>query len=89
MQTVNFEVDLPDKFSSKEKEIFCEMLLKQGKVKNPSIDKLNNCKILCVCLVHTCIYILCQQQVPAPARRPFCFIITHRLPEGANFYLAH
>lgn len=52
MPTVNFKVDLPEKFSSKEKEIFCEMLLKQGKVKNPSIDKLNNCKILCVCLVN-------------------------------------
>lgn len=31
--------------------MFCSMLVKQNKVKNPTVDKLNNCKLLCACFL--------------------------------------
>jgi hypothetical protein len=52
MESIAYKIDSPEKFSVKEKKIICEMLIKQGKVAYPSIWKINNFKMLCVCLVN-------------------------------------
>src|SRR5258707_15512282 len=51
MKSIRYKFDSPGNFSVIEKEIVCRMLIKQGKVENPSIQKINSFKMLCICLV--------------------------------------
>jgi predicted GNAT family N-acyltransferase len=48
-----YKIDSPSSFSLSEKEEVLHMLVKQNKVLNPSVEKLNNCKLLCVCFIDT------------------------------------
>lgn len=43
-----YKIDSPSSFSLNEKEEFRNMLVKQNKVRNPSVKKLDSCKLLCV-----------------------------------------
>jgi len=50
MIAVNFKYGSPEKFSAREKEIICELLVMQGKVENPSLRKINTFRMISVCL---------------------------------------
>jgi len=50
LPAITYKFGIPTSFSSTEKEQFCNMLVKQGKVRNPSVEKLNNCKAICICI---------------------------------------
>ncbi len=47
-----FKLDTPEKFTEQEKKRFCELLIMQDKVVNPTIAKLNRCQFLCVCVIN-------------------------------------
>ena len=46
--TLTFKVDNPEKFTIKEKDIFVQLLIKQGQVTNPNIDKVNASPFICI-----------------------------------------
>ena len=39
--TLTFKVYKPEKFTTKKKDIFVQLLIKQGQVTNPNSDKVN------------------------------------------------
>lgn len=43
---VDYKIGEPDSFSSNEKSIFLNLLIKQNKVLNPTIEKIDRCKFL-------------------------------------------
>ncbi len=45
--TIDFKVGTPKEFSSQEIEDFLRLLIQQNQIKNPSIEKVKNCIILC------------------------------------------
>jgi hypothetical protein len=49
MAGIVYKIDSPKNFSETERKTFRDLLEKQGKVKNPTIDKVNRCTFLCVC----------------------------------------
>ena len=49
MADYEFKVDTPKSFSENEKAIFLQLLKKQDKVVNPTIDKINRCNFLGIC----------------------------------------
>ena len=49
MPQINYKYGSPEIFTVPEKEIICDMLIKQGKVENPSLKKINSFKIIGVC----------------------------------------
>lgn len=51
MLEITFKIDIPKNFSEQERRTFLDLLNKQGKVKDPTIGKVNRCKLLCVCKV--------------------------------------
>lgn len=44
---IRYKLDTPDNFSSKEKNCFLKLLVKQGKVSTPAIERINLSKYLC------------------------------------------
>ncbi|BDU25127.1 hypothetical protein [Flavobacterium sp. GSB-24] len=51
MAITTYKTDIPESFSNSELQIFINLLTKQDKVRNPSIEKLYRCKYLSVCMV--------------------------------------
>lgn len=47
-----YKIGSPSEFTSADKKEFKELLVKQGKVNTPTIEKINRCKYLCVCIVN-------------------------------------
>lgn len=45
--TIDFKVGKPKEFSTKETEDFLRLLIQQNQIKNPSIEKVSNCALLC------------------------------------------
>lgn len=45
---LRYKIDSPKNFSEKEKFEFIELLIKQGQVENPNMEKLNSCIFLCM-----------------------------------------
>jgi hypothetical protein len=45
--TIDFKVGKPNEFSYEEIEDFLRLLIQQNQIENPSIEKVNNCLILC------------------------------------------
>jgi hypothetical protein len=46
---VEYQIDIPTNFSAADKQTFLKLLIEQKKVVNPSITKIENCKLLCTC----------------------------------------
>jgi hypothetical protein len=46
-----FKVGMPSEFSPEDKNSFLKLLKSQGKIINPSIDKINRCKLLGICVL--------------------------------------
>jgi len=46
--TLTFKVDKPENFTAKEKNIFLQLLIKQGQVANPNIDNVNASPFICI-----------------------------------------
>lgn len=46
--TLTFKIDKPDKFTFQEKTNFVELLVEQGQVANPNIDKVNASPFICI-----------------------------------------
>jgi len=44
---IDFKVGTPKEFSCQKNEDFLRLLIQQNQIKNPSIEKVNNCIILC------------------------------------------
>lgn len=51
MSEIVYKIGSPDNFSKEEREIFCNLLIKQNKVINPTVEKVERCRWLCVCKV--------------------------------------
>lgn len=51
MTEVIYRIDTPKNYSETEKNAFRDLLEQQGKVPQPTIDKVNRCTFLCVCKV--------------------------------------
>jgi hypothetical protein len=49
MKEVDYKIDIPKNFSDEERKTFRDLLEQQGKVTNPTIDKITRCKLLCIC----------------------------------------
>ncbi len=49
MEVVVYKIGIPKTFSFEEKKTFRDLLEQQGKVTNPTLDKINRCKYLCIC----------------------------------------
>lgn len=47
-----YKIGNPAEFSNSEKKTFKELLVKQDKVRNPTIEKINRCALLCVAIVN-------------------------------------
>jgi hypothetical protein len=43
-----YTVAEPVKFLQEQRELFLELLIEQGQVENPTIEKVNNCRFLCI-----------------------------------------
>jgi len=52
MEEITYKIDTPINFSETDKKIFLDLLLQQGKVNNPTIEKINRCTLLCLCKVN-------------------------------------
>lgn len=46
-----YELNEPKNFSSSNRQAFRDLLVKQAKVTNPTIEKVNRCSLLCFCKV--------------------------------------
>jgi hypothetical protein len=46
-----YELNEPKNFSSDNRQAFRDLLVKQAKVTNPTIEKVNRCSLLCICMV--------------------------------------
>ncbi len=46
-----YKIEQPENFSESDKDKFLELLKQQGKVNNPTLDRINNCKFLCLCII--------------------------------------
>ena len=44
---IKYKLDIPDNFSPEEKKTFLGLLIRQGKVSTPTIEKINSSKYLC------------------------------------------
>lgn len=51
MSESTYKLDDPKGFSEEEKQSFLNLLRLQGKMKNPIIEKVNRCRLLCICKV--------------------------------------
>jgi GNAT superfamily N-acetyltransferase len=49
LKEVKFKTGKPGEFADDEKEIFKDLLIKQKKVRNPTVQKINACFWLCLC----------------------------------------
>jgi hypothetical protein len=49
MPVVTYKVDHPNNFSEIEKEQFHVLLKKQGKITEPTIEKVKRCTLICIC----------------------------------------
>ncbi|MEO3402391.1 hypothetical protein AAFN85_00710 [Mucilaginibacter sp. CAU 1740] len=45
-QEIDYKIDRPEMFSNAEKQLFLKLLIKQNKVRNPTLEKIARCKIL-------------------------------------------
>lgn len=45
---INYIIDKPQNLSDQQKQYFQKLLLMQGQVSNPSIEKINSCHFLCL-----------------------------------------
>jgi hypothetical protein len=52
MLEVKYQTDIPSEISEETKRAVVKLLIKQNKVRDPSIEKLNRCKWLCLCKVN-------------------------------------
>jgi hypothetical protein len=52
MEEPNYKVDSPKKFTETEIHIFLDLLKQQGKVNNPTIEKINRCSLLCIATIN-------------------------------------
>lgn len=46
-----YKIGAPEEFTQCEKVRFLDLLKQQGKVRNPSIERVNRCKTLCICKI--------------------------------------
>jgi hypothetical protein len=51
MAEVIYKINGPDTFTKSEKKEFCDLLVKQNKVVDPTIEKIERCTWLCICQV--------------------------------------
>ncbi|MBS1571345.1 MAG: hypothetical protein KF825_09995 [Ferruginibacter sp.] len=51
MKEITYKLDTPKNISDTDKKIFLELLIQQGKVTNPTLEKINRCTFLCLCKV--------------------------------------
>jgi len=51
MQVINYKIDDPKNLTEAERKTFLALLIKQNKVRNPTIEKINRCKLIGVCFV--------------------------------------
>ena len=51
MSEIGYIINVPEKFSADEREVFRKLLQQQGKMQKVTIDKVNRCQLLCVCRV--------------------------------------
>jgi hypothetical protein len=49
MKEITYKLDTPKNISDKEKETFLHLLIQQGKIKKPSIEKIELCPLICLC----------------------------------------
>ena len=45
---IKYKIDNPDNFNEEEKNEFIELLIKQGQVENPKLDKINSSSFVCI-----------------------------------------
>jgi hypothetical protein len=49
MSEIVYKIGSPNEFSESEKKTFRDLLVSQGKVSKPTIEKVNRCYLLCLC----------------------------------------
>lgn len=52
MKEIIYKLATPQNISDKEKEAFLSLLIQQGKIKKPSMEKIELCPLLCMCKVN-------------------------------------
>lgn len=45
---INYKIDKAESFSASERESFLDLLMRQGKVSNPTLEKIGSCPYLCI-----------------------------------------
>lgn len=48
MKNISYKLDVPEKLTQELKQKFLELLMLQGKISPPTIEKIDRCKCLCV-----------------------------------------
>lgn len=51
MKEIIYRIDSQKNFSNAQKQIFLDLLIKQEKIRNPTMKKINGCTLLCICMV--------------------------------------
>jgi hypothetical protein len=51
MKEISYRIGSPAEFKRREKEQFVSLLKKQDKVQNPTLHKVERCRLLCFCIV--------------------------------------
>ncbi len=51
MKEIAFKLDSPKNIAEEEKKLFHELLILQGKIKKPTLEKIDLCSLLCLCKV--------------------------------------
>lgn len=49
MKEITYKLDTPDNITETDKNVFLELLTLQGKVKYPTIERINHCPLICTC----------------------------------------
>ncbi len=52
MRGIAYKIGAPERFSESEKKQFLDLLIKQNKVRNPTLRKLERCHRLCTCTMN-------------------------------------
>lgn len=51
MKEIIYKIGEPKNFTKPEKDSFLNLLIKQNKVKKPTIEKINGCELICICML--------------------------------------
>ncbi len=52
MKEITYKLDTPDNISETDKSVFLELLIQQGKIKRPTLERINHCPLLCTCKIN-------------------------------------